>query len=115
MNINNVILFLLLSIIIVDDIWLKFVDIMVMVIFLVKRKLVSQNKRELIINIFYLACVIFLNYILSIDLSLLNFIYFTLVNFVLFFLKKDIKIEKYFSVYFLLTLMIGGYKLLKVF
>lgn len=110
MKTNNFII-LILALLVVKDLTLKLLILPFAVFYLFKKKINGCSYKEITNNLVYLICVIVVNYLLNVNLDALNFLYFVLLNWILFLSKKNIKMEKYMSIYLLLVVICGGVKL----
>ena len=111
MIINNVIVILLLGLLSVRNTYLKILIILLILFYLLKKKMVRVSFNKLINDLMYVICVVVINRLLNMNLDVLNFSYFVILNCSLLVMKKEIKIENYMSIYLLLLVVFGGIKL----
>lgn len=108
---SNLYLYLIMSFFIVNSVLFKACILFVLVFLAFKKYCVEINKIYLLEDVICCLLIILLNRLVTLNLDIINFIFFVIGNVLLEKKKVNIKKETYISIYFFLVLVRGVFRL----
>jgi len=107
MKISNSFIYLILSFFVITNIWLKFCSLIIICFLTYKKCYKKIDKKEILIDVVCCTIIYITNKLIGLNLDVINFSFFSLINVCLGHFKINIKKENYLSIYYFFILIFG--------
>ena len=111
MKLNDSLLYLVLSLFIIDNILMKICIFIILLYVVLKKIIIKQDAKSFLVNLICIFVVLSITILVNVNLDIINFIFFVCFNFCLEKYRKQLYLRNFISLYFILILVSGGMSL----